>query len=403
MSRPSPESTLRSYTWLYTSGNPTQNTSIPGTDAGVYTYMRTYTGAKNPSWPRVKVPLPYSLRYHYANYVGCTVRRTNTASGPNWWDQRVDQSITTMGLVTPPGTTFSYSNVFHDTALKEKTLGDAMDAVLDSKFNFAQFIAEREQVSNMVADTVKRIEGCARALRRRDYSGAAKALGLSRKPKNMSGQFSRDWLAMQYGWKPLLSDVKSAAEHLAANHLGRPALIKIRKKRKSETPAFIAETGVLAGGNPWCKQVWSYEAAQHWCTVELWYEVTNDYLRQSQQLGITDPLLLGWELLPYSFVVDWFIPVGNFLQRLNFDSGLTFKQGYCTQFSTQTVWVTPISWKTGTWNNSASGGSSRIRNLQHDREVYYSSPRVALPRFKDPFSSTHVANALALLRVAFKR
>lgn len=32
------------------------------------------------------------------------------------------------------------------------------------------------------------------------------------------------------------------------------------------------------------------------------------------RLGLKDPLSIAWELVPYSFVADWFIPIGAWLQ-----------------------------------------------------------------------------------------
>jgi hypothetical protein len=37
---------------------------------------------------------------------------------------------------------------------------------------------------------------------------------------------------------------------------------------------------------------------------------------------------LAWELIPLSFVVDWFLPVGKYLDSLNATKGITFLDGY---------------------------------------------------------------------------
>ena len=37
----------------------------------------------------------------------------------------------------------------------------------------------------------------------------------------------------------------------------------------------------------------------------------------ARQLGLADPATVVWELIPYSFVVDWFIPIGSYLENLN--------------------------------------------------------------------------------------
>jgi hypothetical protein len=36
-----------------------------------------------------------------------------------------------------------------------------------------------------------------------------------------------------------------------------------------------------------------------------------------RQLGLLDPATVLWEIIPYSFVVDWFLPIGSYLDNLN--------------------------------------------------------------------------------------
>lgn len=48
----------------------------------------------------------------------------------------------------------------------------------------------------------------------------------------------------------------------------------------------------------------------------------NPGLRQLNGLGLLNPALLWWELLPYSFVVDWFLPVGDVLTSLTAGIGM---------------------------------------------------------------------------------
>lgn len=41
--------------------------------------------------------------------------------------------------------------------------------------------------------------------------------------------------------------------------------------------------------------------------------VENPNLALADSFGFLDPVRLGWELVPFSFVADWFIPIGDFL------------------------------------------------------------------------------------------
>jgi len=47
-------------------------------------------------------------------------------------------------------------------------------------------------------------------------------------------------------------------------------------------------------------------------------------LRSLNQLGLINPLAIAWDLVPWSFVVDWVLPIGPVLQALTAPAGLIF-------------------------------------------------------------------------------
>jgi hypothetical protein len=140
--------------------------------------------------------------------------------------------------------------------------------------------------------------------------------------------------------------------------------------------------------------------------VYLEYTLGSSSLQHLSSTGIADPLLLAWELLPWSFVADWFLPVGNYLENLNYDLGLTFKKGRIVTFS-KNRWTGDLAGESG-----ESGGNTYVysggqvissENIWLTREALSSAPRPAFPSFKNPFSTTHMWNAIALARGQFKK
>lgn len=287
-----------------------------------------------------------------------------------------------------------------------------LSALKDMKVNLAQAAAEAHQTANMFAVTARRITSSFVALRRGNFSKAVSYLGVGIKPTSFNRYktlYEKDpfraaanaWLELQYGWKPLLDDVYGAAETIARERGDRPLINTIRKtasvKRNHEAFSNNAGAGYTMTSS-------SRSAVNAMCSIAITYEVRNDALRLASSIGLTDPALLAWELLPYSFVVDWFLPVGGWLERANATSGLLFHKGSCSELvrivSSESHQSSSFAWNFV--SDSEVGGGHR-EDLIFERTVLGSFPANPLPQFKNPVSFGHLSNALALLTTAFKR
>jgi hypothetical protein len=64
--------------------------------------------------------------------------------------------------------------------------------------------------------------------------------------------------------------------------------------------------------------------------------IDNPALATAQAVGLTNPALVAWELVPYSFVIDWFLPIGNWLTAIAPLVGITPQDVFRTVFSEET-------------------------------------------------------------------
>jgi len=302
-----------------------------------------------------------------------------------------------------------------------KATQNVLEALKDSSFNAAQAVAERKQTMDLVASTATRIAKAAGQLKKGNFAKAARDLGVT--PKKRAGRrFVRDyaldqgkavgnaWLELQYGWKPLLGDVYGATEALAKanNSSGNQNMNTTFKKvtgrsKRKEAPSIRTNTPISPGVG------YNYTVATGMCEVQckigITYAITSPAVTNLAKLGITNPLLLAWELLPYSFVVDWFLPIGDYLGAQDATLGLTFKFGYRTTVRKY------ISNSTKSWSYTTTAGTKQyygfvtqeIENIQIDRSTLDAFPSAPFPRFKNPLSQSHVASAMALLLQTFKR
>jgi len=119
----------------------------------------------------------------------------------------------------------------------------------------------------------------------------------------------------------------------------------------------------------------------------------------------TNNLAAGWEFIPFSFVADWFIPIGSWLESLDLFEGVTVKNWHESRLYTETYEIT-VTHKSAPWSNwEVSGGTQVFRGVlnRFKREIQHGTPVLPLPKFKNPFSKAHTVNSLMLLIQQLKR
>lgn len=207
------------------------------------------------------------------------------------------------------------------------------------------------------------------------------------------------WLEFQYAWQPLLNDVNGA--------------IKLALTEKQENCSFRV-TGS-------CEESFVFDESRNMSSRDpeihvgrvkrvakttVHYAVTDPALVFMGQAGI-NPLLAIWEVVPWSFVVDWFLTIGDALEAMDVSIGKEFISGTTVQFiSGNCVSHMPIhptqSMPFGWVRTNAGLSESHTDFMSYRREVLTKWPKV-LPYLKNPLSTTHVLNAIALARSIRKR
>jgi len=192
----------------------------------------------------------------------------------------------------------------------------ALVKIADAKVNLAVAYAEASKTSDLILDTARRIDRAYRAFRKGDLRGIAQNLNIT--PKRLH----KSWLEYKYGWMPLLMDVKGAAEFFAQQHVIRPPRFKV-----STTASFTKTYSQVLGYTPVSGAatlpVPELFSATRDMKVAIWCELSSPHLSELQQLGLTNPALVVWELIPFSFVFDWFVSVGDWLTGLTALQGVT--------------------------------------------------------------------------------
>lgn len=112
--------------------------------------------------------------------------------------------------------------------------------------------------------------------------------------------------------------------------------------------------------------------------------------------GLLDPEVVAWELVPFSFVADWALPIGDYLSNRSFFKGLVGT--YVLSVKSERSYRDPSIFGV-TFTGHAQGNVSFTRTVS-------SSLNVGFPSIK-PLSAIsswqHASNALALFDVVFRK
>lgn len=284
------------------------------------------------SIPRSKLP-NNPFHYKYRSIVNDPGERRYTAIGkPNWYADTGD--LKTLST--------SQMNLIKDfpTALPEMTnelarvRSRVLQKVKSQKINLGQAFAERKQTVDLITKSINRIASAAIALKKGNVKQAYRLFGMKvprftpRNLKPSPANLSNHWLELQYGWKPLLSDIYGSCELIADTYV----------LEKKTSASYRTQGSPIVNSAPFAHRWWQgvgpksfIEMAQYSSTVSAHVKVEfledNAISTMLKQTGIANPLLLGWELMPYSFVVDWFYPVGTYLSNIDAAVGLKFVSG----------------------------------------------------------------------------
>lgn len=182
-----------------------------------------------------------------------------------------------------------------------KLIANLGTKVKGHSFNPLVTLGEGKESLSMILDAATRLGSALINVKSGNFAKAFNSLKLG-KVKGVSSRktLSSNWLELQYGWVPLLSDIKSGAEAFAS----------IYNEEKSVYTVSMTKAGRI------------YSAPGYTCQGGAWAKKRLKAIVRRNETSvfspsIVDPAIVAWELLPLSFVADWMLPVGNYLEALD--------------------------------------------------------------------------------------
>lgn len=153
-------------------------------------------------------------------------------------------------------------------------------------------------------------------------------------PLNSTDYAAKGWLELQFGWLPVLSDIYSIVNVIGGslNHSDPDGILVFHGYGQASGPytkdlAFDYVSSIsYAYWREDAQNGYFSGTVEERCSYTAIYKVSNDIVDVLAQLGLTNPLSIAWEIVPFSFVIDWFLPIGRFIDSLQADAGLELIQ-----------------------------------------------------------------------------
>lgn len=298
---------------------------------------------------------PYNLPLNYSMYSKRVLSYSKTVDG----NYDGTYSETTDGIPTTMGAKSSLYNRTY-AAFKDK-LGAHVEAGIA--------LAEGKQAMDMLTKRVFQMYHFTNEVRHGKFGAAAETLGMALSPRQLrrlqfgtkkgSKDFADNYLEFHFGWSPLLKDIYDAAEVLSSPIL--PSSIVVRRRGVWGSP--VISTTVFGADKT---RTVDSQFTWQWITLKANVEVVNPNLALAQQCGLINPLTIAWEVTPFSFVADWFVNVGDFLQSFTDFAGLAITKPQRTIFSRWTR-----SFSESIQFNYATPATSYYSNRNYTMEAVY--------------------------------
>lgn len=282
-----------------------------------------------------------------------------------------------------------------DGDLYNKALLRALQAIKDQQLNLGVALAEARKTARLVGETAGRFAYGLDQLM--GPGGLAKKFGRMAQWKKIPQRY----LEYCYGFTPAMNDVYGGVQKLQ-DQKERGHLFNLTTTGRAKSKDVLGPYPVN----------WTSRVGQTWTgertrmeQVTVCYTMPSETLANMSTLGLTNPIDVIWELTPWSFVLDWFLPIGPWLNSLDAGIFMDFREGsrssMChVNWTVDTGLGTPGSGAAISWQQLRAAGG---RDFSFTREAFFVRRFVAFPSLRNPLNLDKMSKGLALLSQVFSR
>lgn len=197
---------------------------------------------------------------------------------------------------------------------RKATVVKLREKIKGEDWNLSTFLGELPETLAFFEKTLKTVVQLFLSVRKGDMRGVRQLRKRSRKTKRPVGHersqevIASRWLEWRYAVQPLMYDLDDALKALNSS-IVRP----LYTRAVSGSSLQFNQRGRFGdsyGGVDFSRE------QQMSLRLGCYYRVNPD-VQAFKRLGLLNPVATLWELFPLSFVVDWLIPIGDYLGSLD--------------------------------------------------------------------------------------
>lgn len=196
----------------------------------------------------------------------------------------------------------------------------------DTDLNIGMYASpEGREALEMMGSSILRLSNSARSLKRGDFGGFVRNLNeLPRSVRKESarkfnqGDLSGAFLSAHLGWEPLIKDTYEASQLVD--------LTEENTRVSARKLGSISSTAINIG---------NYHGATFTTDSKVQLQLTLNMTRKptfSQRFGLDNPFQIAWELVPLSFVADYFLPIGRVIAGMGAVSAMYGSKGWSKEY-----------------------------------------------------------------------
>lgn len=258
-----------------------------------------------------------------------------------------------------------------ESAMRQYLLTSAFAEANSSDFSGQTFAAEALKTARMLTSPLNSIKSLLESMLRKRKKLIQKGLSLA-------DASASAWLEFRYGWRPLFMDCADLFKGLAQSDRVPDVVLRARSR---DTVTWFGSKTEEVFNNGFFRFTGTHELSyKSVCRAGIRYKIVDpsygQFLDSTLGLGLEHVPETVWELVPFSFVADWFVNVGDWLKAVIPNPHVHILSNYTSATRTSvSVMKYPraefngTSWSVGQWVRAGDAGSISTTVKSGDRAV----------------------------------